>query len=137
MINTLFILSVLLVLTGCSSQERMREQTFSKTSTNQLKEKAGIYSDEEFSKGVVPLHEFVKLSGTIIKSDSKKSELEKGDRFVLETADGQYQVFNEQSQGLQLHERVTIYGEYYGFIKATLIERNGMDEFSKAAIKKE
>ncbi|EGC70719.1 hypothetical protein NGF69_04995 [Enterococcus casseliflavus] len=132
-INSLFILGLLMGLTACSPNEATQTQAFSQSSEKQLKERALCYSDEDFSQGVVPLHEFVKLSGTIVKSDAKTADIEKGNRFILETAAGQYQVFNEQSQQLKLQEVVTIYGEYYGFIKATLIERKDADAITEAA----
>ncbi len=77
-INSLFILGLLMGLTACSPNETTQTQAFSQSSEKQLKERALCYSDEDFSQGVVPLHEFVKLSGTIVKVMRKQQTLRKG-----------------------------------------------------------
>jgi outer membrane lipoprotein-sorting protein len=118
----LFILVIVLILTGCEHEDK-KTSAFSNEVTEQMKETATSYSDVDFSNGDVPLHETVRLEGTIIKSDSQDNQIEKGHRFILKTEKAQYQVFNEQETTLYLDDSVTVYGEYYGFIKGILIER--------------
>ena len=81
------------------------------------------YSDEELQAGEVPLNEYIQIEGEITKTDGGK-KITKGERFVLQSGNSQYQVFNEQEAPLSLGDRVTVYGEYYGIIKRMLIERN-------------
>ena len=46
----------------------------------------------------------------------------------LQNGGSQYQVFNEQDLPSRLGEDVVVYGEYYGFIKGSLIERMETDD---------
>lgn len=89
-----------------------------------IKKNANAYSEKEFQDNEVPLHDFVQLTGEITMSEKKSSAMiEKGTRFVIQSGDSQYQIFNEQTLPLKVGETVTVYGEYYGFIKAILIEK--------------
>lgn len=116
----------LTALSGCSfSEETERQATFSEEAVEQIKEKAKKYSEEDFKEGLVPLNEFVQLSGTILKSDSQEQTLKKGDRFILVSGESQYQVFNEQENSFEVGEKIVVYGEYYGFLKGILIEKDG------------
>ena len=40
----------------------------------------------------------------------------------MKSGSSKYQVFNEQKKKLKIGDEVTVYGEYYGFLKGTLIE---------------
>ncbi|WP_086347715.1 hypothetical protein [Candidatus Enterococcus clewellii] len=115
------------LVSGCSSnkQETKKQASFSNEAVEKLKEKAAQYSEQEFQEGEVPLNTFVQISGTILKSDSGEQQLKKGDRFILSNGDSQYQVFNEQENSFEVGEDVTVYGEYYGFLKGILIEKDG------------
>lgn len=97
---------------------------FNKTSNIKLQTEAKKYSEEELQNGEVPLNEYIQLSGEIIQSDSKTNKIEKGDRFILKSGSSKYQVFNEQPISLEVGEDVTVYGEYYGFIKGIVINKN-------------
>ncbi|MBP1045872.1 hypothetical protein I6N96_06230 [Enterococcus sp. BWM-S5] len=124
------LLSVLLLsfLSGCSSEmkgESERQASFSKEAVENIKEKAKHYSNQAFQDGEVPLNEFVQIKGTILKSDSSEKVLKKGDRFILISENSQYQVFNEQENDFEVGDDVTVYGEYYGFLKGILIEKDG------------
>ncbi|MHA4801792.1 hypothetical protein ACX0E5_16380, partial [Enterococcus faecium] len=72
--------------------------------------------------GDVRLNEYISLKGEIVESDSRSSLIKKGDRFILKSGSSKYQVFNEQKKKLKIGDEVTVYGEYYGFLKGTLIE---------------
>lgn len=115
-----FSFSVFLV--SCSSQKTTTED-FTEETLIALKKKAKSYSNEEFQEGDVPLHEFVQLTGKITQSDGKKDTIEKDDRFVLEVGESRYQIFNQQENSFKIGDEVTVYGEYYGFIKASYIEK--------------
>ena len=108
---SLFLL-ILLALTGCKSGEK----EFDEESLQNLKETAQSYSETELQNGDVRLNEY------IVESDSRSSLIKKGDRFILKSGSSKYQVFNEQKKKLKIGDEVTVYGEYYGFLKGTLIE---------------
>lgn len=97
---------------------------FSEVTTENLKHYAKKYSEEELQDGSVPLNEYIQISGEIIQSDSKTIEIEKGDRFILMSGQSKYQVFNEQDDVLKIGDLITVYGEYYGFLKGSLIEKD-------------
>ncbi|MGC6769485.1 hypothetical protein [Enterococcus sp. LJL51] len=103
--------------------EAIKQNNFSKKMVAELKNKAKTYSEEDFQEGNVPLNEFICINGQIIKSDSKEETIKKGDRFMLLSGDSRYQVINEQEELLRIGDNVTVYGEYYGFLKGTFIEQ--------------
>lgn len=70
------------------------------------------------------MYEYIRLTGKIIISDSGDKSIEKGERFILERGAYQFHVINEQETPLKIGVQVSVYGEYYGFIKGTLIERS-------------
>ena len=113
-----FFLLILLALTGCKSGEK----EFDEESLQNLKETAQSYSETELQNGDVRLNEYISLKGEIVESDSRSSLIKKGDRFILKSGSSKYQVFNEQKKKLKIGDEVTVYGEYYGFLKGTLIE---------------
>lgn len=122
------LLFLLLLICGCSAnkkEEANKQDTFSEEVIENIKEKAEQFSDQEFQEGEVPLNSFVQISGTILKSDSGKNQVKKGDRFILINEGSQYQVFNEQDGTFEIGESITVYGEYYGFLKGILIEKDG------------
>ncbi|MBL1225984.1 hypothetical protein [Enterococcus sp. BWR-S5] len=125
---SLSLLLLLLMTCGCSAnkeEEANKQDTFSEEVIENIKEKAEHFSDQEFQEGEVPLNSFVQISGTILKSDSGKNQVKKGDRFILINEGSQYQVFNEQDGTFEIGENITVYGEYYGFLKGILIEKDG------------
>ncbi len=114
-----------MILSGCTLQsESTQTAKFSQETVTKLKTAAKIYTDLAYQEGEVPLNEFVQMTGKITDTDSQDAQIKEGDRFVLQTDSAKYQVFNQQGTVLYLEEEVTVYGEYYGFIKGTLIERN-------------
>lgn len=122
----LILLSFSLLTLGACGTDKSETDTvndFSKEAITNLKVQTKAYTDEELQAGEVPLNEYIQIEGEITKTDGGK-EIVKGDRFVLQSGDSQYQVFNEQETPLALGDRVTVYGEYYGIIKGMLIERN-------------
>lgn len=126
-IQAFFLLSLVVSMTACgnaASNEEVKKYNFSEKTTKNLMTMAKCYTEEELQNGEVPLNEYIQLSGEIIVSDGKEDVIQKGDRFILKSGDSQYQVFNEQEQLLQVGDKVTVYGEYYGFLKGTVIERN-------------
>ena len=104
-----------IVYVGC-------EKEFDEESLQNLKETAQSYSETELQNGDVRLNEYISLKGEIVESDSRSSLIKKGDRFILKSGSSKYQVFNEQKKKLKIGDEVTVYGEYYGFLKGTLIE---------------
>ena len=122
----LILLAFSLLTLGACGNDKPESETvndFSKEAITNLKSQTKAYSDEELQAGEVPLNEYIQIEGEITKTDGGK-KITKGDRFVLQSGNSQYQVFNEQETPLSLGDRVTVYGEYYGIIKGMLIERN-------------
>lgn len=122
------LIALLIIASACSGtqqEEQEKQAAFSKETVENLKAKAEQYSKQEFQEGEVPLNTFVQISGTILKSDSGEKKIKKGDRFILMDGDSRYQVFNEQEDSFEIGEAVTVYGEYYGFLKGILIEKDG------------
>ncbi|OTN75423.1 hypothetical protein A5886_000493 [Enterococcus sp. 8G7_MSG3316] len=125
MYKLLFLFVAILILSGCGIQnEETQVREFSLEATTKLKTAATIYPDRAYQDGEVPLNEWIQMTGKITDTDSQSEEIRKGDRFVLQTDSAKYQIFNQQETTLYLNDEVTVYGEYYGFIKGTLIERN-------------
>lgn len=124
--KVLILLGFSLLTLGACGNNRAEKETvddFSKEAITNLKAQTKIYSDEDLQTGEVPLNEYIQIEGEITKTDGGE-KITKGDRFVLQSGDSQYQVFNEQDTPLSLGDQVTVYGEYYGIIKGMLIERN-------------
>lgn len=109
-------------LSGCGA-EKSSNKNFTEETLTALKKKAKLYTEEEFQNGEVPLHDFVQLTGKITKTDGKSSEIQKGDRFILESGKSRYQIFNQQEEIFVVGDEVTVYGEYYGFITASYVEK--------------
>lgn len=124
--RSLLCLFTLIILTSCGydlNGNQKQEENFSKEKNVKIKSKAKFFSNEELQNGEVPLYEYIQLSGEIIKSDSKNDVIEKGDRFILKQGENQYQIINEQEETFIIGDQVIVYGEYYGFVKAHLLER--------------
>ncbi|MDH6363965.1 hypothetical protein M2139_000950 [Enterococcus sp. PF1-24] len=119
----ILILLVFLPFSACKQTESKENDNFSKETIGNLKTNAKEYSEDELQNGEVPLNEYVRLTGEIVESDSSDEIISKGDRFILKSGDSQYQIFNQQDIPLQIADELTVYGEYYGFIKADLIEK--------------
>lgn len=129
-----WVISLLLFvfLVSCTTFEKEEEKqnkNFSKEIDTSIKRKSRVVSNEELQEGAIPLYEWIFLEGQIIQTDQKNNEITKGTRFILQNEDYQYQVINEQTtSNLNLGDFVCVYGEYYGFIKASLIERCGEND---------
>lgn len=115
----LFFLS-LLFLTACQKNSN-QVTSFSSQALTSIKGKAKIYSEKELQSGKVPLNDFIKIEGEIIKAD-RGSKIKKGDRFILHSEGSDYQIFNEQEKKFSIGDEVIVYGEYYGFIKGIVLE---------------
>ncbi|WP_430611060.1 hypothetical protein [Enterococcus sp. DIV0876] len=124
MYKMLFLSVTVIILSGCNKQNEATQVTeFSQEASIKLKTAASTYTDRAYQDGEVPLNDFIQMTGKITDTDSQSEQIMKGDRFVLQTDSAKYQVFNQQETTLYLEDEVTVYGEYYGFIKGTLIER--------------
>lgn len=120
----ILVLICLITLSSCSEKEASTITQFDDKTLVGLKDNAKTYTEEEFQNSEVPLNEFIQISGEIIQSEKTDSEvIDKGTRFVLKSGDSKYQVFNEQMTPLLVGDKVTVYGEYYGIIKGTIIEK--------------
>ncbi|MDA3972819.1 hypothetical protein PF023_02065 [Enterococcus thailandicus] len=112
-----------MAFSGCGgSQEAAQNNQFTNEVTRELKQKAKRYTEQELQNTEVPLHAFIQLEGKIIRSDGDKTILQ-GDRFILRSGSSKYQIFNEQKETISIGDQVTVYGEYYGFIKGIIIEK--------------
>jgi|SRR5699024_4116336 len=125
--HTLVLLLLFVLLlggTGCSQNDKTqaKEEQFTATVETEIKKKTNKYTEKEFQTADVPLNDFVQLTGEITRSDGDET-LKKGDRFILKSGSSNYQIFNEQEYPFSIGDRVTVYGEYYGFIKAIAIEK--------------
>ncbi|AIM24548.1 hypothetical protein [Melissococcus plutonius] len=119
-----FILVIFLFVGGCTKKETEKTTNqFSHETIQRIKKTAKSYSENELQSGQVPLHTYLQLTGKIIKSDSKTATIKREDRFIFESDQNHYQVFNEQSMKLKIGDTITVYGEYYGFLKAIFVER--------------
>lgn len=121
----LVISSILLLLSGCSNTKAERETTedFSKKYVEEIKMSAKAVTDEQLQNDEIPFHTIIYLEGIISKSDQKSQVLEKGDRFLLQTEKSSYMIFNDQDRPLRVGEAIRVYGEYQGFLKGILIEK--------------
>lgn len=117
---------VLISLAACSHQKVDKFDKQVKQSEAIVKN-AKTYTDEQYQNGEVALHEDVQIKGKITKTDEQDGQVKKDSRFILKTAASQYQVINGTDSKLQTGDIVTVYGEYYGFIKAMQIEREEND----------
>ncbi|MBS7577677.1 MULTISPECIES: hypothetical protein [unclassified Enterococcus] len=110
------------VLSSCDKQqvEQFNQDTLDE---NGIVLKAKAYTDEQYKLGEVPLHEFVQIKGEITKTDQKNNLISKNTRFILKTEQGKYQILHGVDEKFKIGDTVTVYGEYYGFIKAMKIEQ--------------
>ncbi|WP_203662824.1 hypothetical protein [Lacticaseibacillus sp. 53-4] len=119
-----FALLMLLSFSGCGSAAATQNQTFTKKSASGLRVKAKGYSTQAFSKGNIPLNSYVKFTGRIQKKDTAGETVKKDDRLLLRNGKTKVQVMVQfQPTALKVGDRVTVYGEYYGFVKGSLIDR--------------
>ncbi|MDR2976230.1 MAG: hypothetical protein LBV19_02815 [Streptococcaceae bacterium] len=112
----LFLLPLLL-LSACSGPSASEKDNI------QLQKKAKSWNDADYKQSKVPLHSYVKLYGVIQKSDGKNEKVGKNNRFILMRSNTRYQVINGTNKEFKVGDKVTVYGEYYGFIKAMSIEQ--------------
>lgn len=109
----------LLLLGGC--QKAQIEATDQQV-PQQLVKKSVEYSVEQWKDDDIPLNELVKVNGKIEKSDGHSKKVKYQDRFILNFDGYRIQVMNNQKKVFHLGDQVTVYGEYYGFVKAMYIQ---------------
>ena len=119
-----FVFCSMVMLTSCSSGSSDTLKMDNEIYEN-IEKKAKIYDDADYKNGDVPQNDYVKLSGKIIKSDGEEGIVEKGNRFILETEGGRYQIVNGVETELKTGDSVDVFGEYYGIIKALRIDEKG------------
>lgn len=119
-----FVFCLMVMLTSCSPGSSDTLKMDNEIYEN-IEKKAKIYDDADYKNGDVPQNEYVKLSGKIIKSDGEEGIVEKGNRFILETEGGRYQIVNGVETELKAGDSVDVFGEYYGIIKALRIDEKG------------
>ncbi|MGI8170428.1 hypothetical protein ACR0Q6_12110 [Enterococcus lactis] len=127
-VATVIVICSLFLAIGYTNDNRKQINNFSKKQEEKLKENARSVSEQEWQNDEVSLREIVSLEGTITKSDRKSNKVENGDRFLLQTQGNVFMIFNDQDQCFRVGERIKVYGEYYGFIKGQLIERENESE---------
>lgn len=123
--TSLLILLSLISLSGCSSKADQTTTSFDTTNQALVKEKAKEYSNDEYQNSDVRLKTYVKITGKIIKTDSKNDQkIKKNDRFVIQNEGYDYQIINSSDNVLKIDDVVEVYGEYYGFVKGVEIDIN-------------
>lgn len=122
-IARLSLLLCLFLLTGCGNVSTKTATSFDKDSQVLVKEKASEFSNEDYQNGEVKLKTYVKMTGEIVQTDGKDEQhIKKDDRFILRNDGYDYQVINSSDQTFKLHDKVNVYGEYYGFVQGSKIE---------------
>ena len=122
-IARLSLLLCLFLLTGCGNVSTKTATSFDKDSQVLMKEKASEFSNEDYQNGEVKLKTYVKMTGEIVQTDGKDEQhIKKDDRFILRNNGYDYQVINSSDQTFKLHDKVNVYGEYYGFVQGSKIE---------------
>lgn len=123
--ETRFILFCLVLLlglgvTGCSSKELANFTQVAQSKTDQYQ----VYPIVAYQTNQVPLNSLVKLSGKITQTDHPDGQSgKKNSRFILEVDNQRYHIFNESYLDFAVADRVTVFGEYYGFIQARIIQK--------------
>lgn len=116
------VFSSLLLTAGCGATETKGDQAFTEEAAVNLRKNAIAYSKEDLEADNVPLNSFIKVTGKITATDSEDGKVGKGTRFKLNSDGYDIQIFNEQTESYQVGDEVTVYGEYYGFIKGAVID---------------
>lgn len=119
----LFCLLCLLFLTGCTSANA-QEAKFDQDTTRGAELHAKEYSLRSYELGKIPLHTYVKFSGKILKKDTTGRVIRKDDRFIIAKDQVKVQVISQVDTNCQIGDQVTVYGEYYGFIKGINIMKS-------------
>ncbi len=109
-------------IAGCGRQSSGSERDFTKKTQAGIVRKAKVYPLRAYQQTKVPTHAFVKLSGQIVKTDSGSRQVGQGDRFILKRKSLRVQVLNQATGNWRVGEHVTVYGEYYGFIKSYVVK---------------
>lgn len=123
-IQLVFTAALAVILTGCAANTQVQTNGFTKKTQAGLIAKAKTYPKQAFIAGKVPPKSYVKVSGKIVKTDASGQKIQRGDRFILQAGKLKVQVFN-QAQPVRLGARVTVYGEYNGFIQGNVIQASG------------
>lgn len=118
----LLVVFLVVFLSSCGSQEHI--DAFDHQVEEKVEKIYKQYSATEFQNGEIPPNTLVQLHGMITVTDNADGQsIKKNDRFILEAEGERYQVINSSDSEWQLLDWVTIYGEYYGFIKAEEIKK--------------
>ncbi|WP_261805865.1 hypothetical protein [Lapidilactobacillus luobeiensis] len=116
------LLLVCVILVGCTQQTKQTDKFDQVTSTN-IKQFAKHYANSKFTAGEVPINSYVAFTGKITKKDTKGQVIKKSDRFIVKNATAKVQVISSADTQVAVGDRVTVYGEYYGLIKAYVVEK--------------
>lgn len=117
------LLTLVLLMVGCSPANGEKEaKAFTEEAAVNLRKQAVSYSKEELMADTIPLNTFIKVTGKITATDTSDGQVDKGARFKLNSEGYDIQIFNEQEKVYQVGDEVTVYGEYYGFIKGAVID---------------
>ncbi|WP_390405732.1 hypothetical protein [Lacticaseibacillus jixiensis] len=111
------------VSTGCSHQNQTQAADFTKKTTSGIRSKAKTYSQAAYQSASIPAHSYVRLVGKVVKTDAATAQIRQGDRFVLQRGKLKVQVFHQAQTPVRLGQTVTVYGEYYGFVKGYVIDQ--------------
>ncbi|WP_321384833.1 hypothetical protein [uncultured Enterococcus sp.] len=118
----LLLMLMIVFLSSCGNQERIH--SFDRQVEEQASKIYKPYAAKSFQNGEIPPNTLVQIRGTITVTDNADGRsIKKNDRFILEAEGERYQVINGSDSEWTLLECVTIYGEYYGFIKAEEIKK--------------
>lgn len=114
------VICLILLMTGCSSKQLDDFTQVAQSKTDHYQ----VYPTAAYQTNQVPLNSLVKLSGKITQTDhSDGSSVKRNSRFVLEVDNQRYHIFNESESEFVVADRVTVFGEYYGFIQARIIQK--------------
>lgn len=118
----LLLMFMVVFLSSCGNQERIH--SFDRQVEGQAEKIYKPYTAKSFQNGEIPPNTPVQIRGTITMTDNADGRsIKKNDRFILEAEGERYQIINGSDSEWKLLECVTIYGEYYGFIKAEEIKK--------------
>ena len=114
------VVCLILFLTGCSSKQLDDFTQVAQSKTDYYQ----VYPIAMYQTNQVPLNSLVKLNGKIMQTDhGDGSSVKRNSRFVLEVDNQRYHIFNESESEFAVADRVTVFGEYHGFIQARIIQK--------------
>ena len=122
-IIVVLLLPLALLIVGCGQQDQAQAADFTKKTTTGIRSKAKHYQAKAYQKETIPAHSYVQLVGRVVKTDAAGKNIRLGDRFILQQGRLKVQVFNQAKTTVRLGQTVTVYGEYYGFVKGYVIDQ--------------